>query len=508
MMMDLKNKIEKVMFPETSGKIDRYMMDEMHIPGIILMERAASGIAQEIMKEFPAGGKAAVFCGGGNNGGDGYAAARILLTHGFSVVCISLTERELPQDAEINRNFIRNYKDTYISLTEDNLEEVFEKVQDCHLVIDAIFGTGLSREPAGIYLKAIERINGLGKKVFAVDIPSGVFGKTGQYSNAVRAYKTITFQYRKPAHILYPGAEMCGEVVVCPIGLDGDQEADMYYVDTLVMPKRKRNTHKGSYGSLALVVGSKGMAGAAVLSASASVAGGSGLTKVICPETALRIVQEQVTEATCVVSGTYHLAEEDFPYALCETATALAAGPGLGQNEEIRNILLKLLDQNHPKVFDADALNNLTAEDLRGKENLVITPHPKEFSRLFGISMREVLADPVSAAKTAAKEYGIVILLKGAASVITDGNEVYLVGAGSPAMAKGGSGDVLTGLIGSLLAQGLKSIEAAYSAAYFCGEAGSLAAKRKGEYSAKARDTIELLGHVMENKILGFISTT
>lgn len=486
--------MQKIMYPSTSAQIDKKMMEEKGIPGIILMERAASAIAYEAMKLMSEKGLILVVCGGGNNGGDGYAAARILLSHGYDVKCLSLSEKTMPDDSELNRNIIKKCNDVYIPLNEENIDSVFDEYKNCGLVIDAIFGTGLSREPAGIYKRAIENMNALDKKIVSVDIPSGTFGASGSYSCSVKADVTVTFQYMKPAHVLYPSAENCGSIKVYPIGFDETVE-DMFYIDSLSMPKRKRNTHKGTYGSLMIAAGSKGMAGAAVLAASASVSGGTGLTKLVCPELVEKVAQNRVVEATCIACGTDSLSFESFPFDLIKSA--IAAGPGLGKGEDIRRILLKLLESDAPKVFDADALNNLAADDFLGSKKLVITPHPKEFSRLFGPSVKEIVEEPVLMAKKFAEEFGITILLKGASTVVSNGKEIYIVNSGSPAMAKGGSGDVLTGLIGSFLAQGMDDIKAAYSAAYFCGKAGEAAAKKYGEYAAKASDTVNELGRVM-----------
>lgn len=485
--------MKKILTSAESRQFDNHIIESRKIPGIILMEQAASGLAYVVSERFSANRNVAVLCGSGNNGGDGYACSRILLSKGFKVRCIDLSGKKLPPDAETMRDIIISYENVYYRA--ESSETLKQLLIGADVIIDAIFGTGLSRAPEGFYNDVIEIVNSSGIPVVSADVPSGVFADSGVFVNAVKADITVAFQHLKPAHVIYPACSMCGETITVPIAAEDDFiDSEFFYVDELRLPKRKRNSNKGNYGRLGILAGSTGMAGAAVLAASASVAAGSGLTRVFCPSTVLQAVQKNVVEATAYISGTDHLEAGMLDFEVLRASTAIAAGPGLGKDSSVRDIVLDIIGLGIPKVLDADALNSLQGSDLEKAVNTVITPHPKEFSRLFNVELSDVLADPVSYARKFAAQYGIVILLKGASTVVTDGNTTYITNTGTPAMAKGGSGDVLTGVTGSFLAQGMETIKAAYYAAYYCGRAGELAAADSSEYSASALDTVKNLG--------------
>ncbi|MBR0135020.1 MAG: NAD(P)H-hydrate dehydratase, partial [Clostridia bacterium] len=424
----------------------------------------------------------------GNNGGDGLAAARILLTRGYDVIC-GITGEPSTNDAYINAQFL---------IATGRLETIAEnsgfiRTSGADVIIDALFGTGLKRRPSGLYEELINDMNAHAAKVVCADIPSGVFGDTGQCELGVYADTTVTFQNVKTGHLVFPGREHTGKLVTAKIGADDRRDAfNKFWADEIVLPPRKSNTNKGSFGKLSIIAGSKGMAGAAVLAAKAAVKAGCGLTRVGTTEFAAAVVQKSAPEATVKILGAEDIDPKE---ALGFTEGALAIGPGLGTNASVKETVRVLIGLELKKVIDADALN-VMAEDkamLESLKNAVITPHPKEFSRLSGMSMSDILSDPVKAAGEFALMYKTTVLLKGATTVVTDGKRTVIVTAGSPAMAKGGSGDVLTGVTGALLAQGYAPFEAAYTAAYFCGRAGERAAKEKGEYSASPLDTIENL---------------
>ncbi len=482
--------MQYIVTPQRASETDRNMIDRYFIPSLLLMEQAATALANEAAA-LADGGKILVVCGKGNNGGDGWAAARILISRGFLVYCAG-TSLELEGDALINRSIAERMCECEL-LTEDT--DFFERHADAAVIIDALFGTGLTRFPSGLYAEIIDKINAHGARVVSADIPSGVFGATGQAQTAVRADVTVTFQYAKSGHFLYPGRELTGRLVTARIGVDkGFEPRDLMYIDRLDIEKRSSNTNKGTYGTLGLIAGSRGMAGAAVLCARAAASSGAGLVRAGSVEYVTSILQSAVPEVTVRELGTEAIEAEPL-LELVKGCSALAAGPGMGVSDSTVNVIRLINTLSVKKVLDADALN-VMAEDkslLSGIKNAILTPHPKEFSRLSGINIGILLADPIKAAREYALMYGVVVLLKGATTVVTDGERTALVTAGSPSMAKGGSGDVLTGVIGGLLAQGMELFEAAYTGAYLCGKAGERACERCGEHSALPSDTIREL---------------
>lgn len=478
--------MQQIITPTQAAELDRTLIESYGIPGLVLMEQAATALANEAEK-YAVNQKILVLCGKGNNGGDGWAAARILISRGYQVYVGTVTT-ELTGDVAANFQYFRitgNYE-----ILEENTR-FFEKHPDASVIIDALFGTGLSRDPVGLYAELIEKINAHPAAVVSADIPSGVFGANGRARTAVHADVTVTFQFPKPGHYLFPGREHTGKLVIAPIGPALDPHTHCFHADNCQLPSRSPNTNKGDYGRLLIVAGSKGMSGAAVFCAKASVAAGTGLTHVLCTESTANVLQISVPEAIVIPAG-----EESFavdPESL-PRHTALAIGPGLGKKSDIPALLSQLLSLPAPKVIDADALNVIAERpelfDL--VKNAVFTPHPAEFSRLTGMRIEAILSDPLKAAMEFAEIHDTTVLLKGATTVVADANCAVFVTAGSPGMAKGGSGDVLTGVLGSLLAQGMDPFSAAYHAAYFCGKAGERAYAARG-ISMSPLDTIKHL---------------
>lgn len=479
--------MQNVITPSRAAEIDRHMIEQLGIPGVLLMEQAACATANEAEK-LADGKKILVICGKGNNGGDGWAAARILLTRGYDVRIGTVTT-EFSGDAAANFAFFRQTNEYYELLSEGT--DFFSRNADAAVIIDALFGTGLHREPAGIYAELIEKINAHPAKVVAVDIPSGVFGADGYAKLAVKADVTVTFQYPKIGHYLFPGRELTGRLVIAKIGIDRAKPSNIVHIDNIHLPERRLNTNKGSYGRLLIAAGSKGMAGAAVLCASASIAAGTGLTNVLCTEQTANVLQISVPEAIVNPCGTDAF---NVDLTALPRFTAIAAGPGLGKSADILRLLQNLLPLSAPKVVDADALNVISQhpELLDITKNAVFTPHPAELSRLTGMHIDSILKNPIKAAVEFSVMHKTVILLKGATTVVTDGERITLITAGCPGMAKGGSGDVLTGVIGSLLAQGFGLFDAAAYGAYFCGKAGERAYEKRG-ISMSPMDTVKNL---------------
>ncbi len=509
-----------VLTPAQMSAVDQYMIGEMRIPGVILMENAAHGVFEAIREETEPC-TVQVFCGTGNNGGDGFAVARILLANGYDVQVIVLGDiAKLSDDAAINFAFFQQTEEHY-QVIHSGAE--FEKLSPAEVYVDAIFGTGLKREVSGVYQAAIEYLNEQDALVVSVDVPSGIHAETGRAMGiAVRADITVTFQYPKIGHYLFPGREHTGELQIVKIGVDDGCDIPLQSTicayesddEDICFGERALNTNKGSYGKLLLIAGSYGMAGAAVLSARAASRAGAGLVTLASCREVVDVVQFNVPEATCapVAGKNGKIAQEAIRdiEQLMAGRTALAIGPGLGKGDSVTALVGAAITKGSmTKIIDADAINALEghSEFLDHKQGeLILTPHPKEFSRLSGMDLREILDNPLKAAVDFAVEYEVTLVLKGSTTVIADkfGNAT-LVCVGTPGMAKGGSGDVLTGLIAGFAAQGKDAYEAALCGVYIAGMAAEHAAELEGEYSMTPMDTVNCIGYAIENASVDYI---
>ncbi|MEG0784573.1 MAG: NAD(P)H-hydrate dehydratase [Christensenella sp.] len=506
---------------EESRAVDRYMTDRMKIPGIVLMENAAHGVYEAVRAETEPC-TVIVFCGTGNNGGDGFAAARILIANGYDVrVAVLGNIGSLKGDTAKNFEFFAENDEYYTVITN---KEDFEELPTAEVYVDAIFGTGLTRDIDGIYCDAVKFINEQEALVVSVDIPSGINAETGAVmGTAVKADITVTFQYPKIGHFLYPGREYSGELQVVQIGIDEGCDVSMsasvcaYESDDadMCLGERALDSNKGSYGRLLLVAGSYGMAGAAVLAARAASRVGAGLVNVASCDDVVGVLQQNVPEATCFpLASKNGMITEDALYAiekLVQGKTAVAIGPGLGVNDNITALVGDVITKyDLPKVIDADGLNALAGhlEFLENKKgDIILTPHPKELSRLSGMPITQILENPVKVAMDFAVEYGVTLVLKGSTTVVADAfGNTSLMCVGSPGMAKGGSGDVLTGVIAGLLTQGKDVYEAALYGVYIAGMAGEFAAEQEGEYSMTPMDTVNFIGRAIDTMLVDYIS--
>ncbi len=446
--------------PKEMKALETACMCEYAMPGALLMEHAAQGVCAALKRHAPAQGAVLFLCGPGNNGGDGYAAARLWQAGGGRALVTEMTA-VLRGDALLNRRLALEAGVRVFPLTE-----VETLLPACDAACDALFGTGLARAVEGEAAQAIKALNESGKPVVAVDIPSGLDGNTGMpLGTAVRATETVTFHRLKQGLVLGKSAAYTGCLTVHPIlipkaygqaeGLRCMEPGDI----PALLPPRCPNAHKGSYGKAVLFVGSQGMAGAAALCAKAAIKVGAGLTCVLCRASLVPIVQVLVPGAVCVAlpEREGHLLPE--AAALVEkqlaSASGAAVGCGLGQTEDVLPVLDAFRRAACPVVWDADALNLLAAhvDMLPLKAADGITPHPGEAARLLGCTVPQVTGDTLEAARRLREKCGCHVLLKGARTVMTDGAYTAVNRFGSPAMAKGGSGDVLTGMLCGLVAQ-------------------------------------------------------
>lgn len=496
---------------EEMQEIDSYSIEEIGIPGIVLMEKAALAMEEVFLERIPTDSRILIVTEKGNNGGDGLALGRLLLEEGYEVDFYEIgVISHASESHRIQKNILEQME---VQFLKKFPEEAYD------VIVDAIFGVGLKREVGGRHKEVIERMNQKEGLKIAVDVPSGVDATTGQILGiGFAADLTITFGLAKAGLLLYPGADYSGEVLVKAIGFPNKAVEEIapkmisFTEDDLaLLPKRTAWSHKGTYGRVLLIAGSKNMAGAAYLAARAAYKSGSGLVRIFCCEENRVILQEKLPEA---ILTTYESEEEALallPECL-SWASVIGIGPGIGRSafaaELVRQVLLQ---GKEPLVIDADGINCLSVL-LKEKENralfceyeggMILTPHLKEMARLLGDTVENIKANlPHYAAKLADK--GHVIVLKDVRTLVTDGSvPAYLNMSGSNGMATGGSGDVLTGIICGFLAGGLSNLLAAQLGVYCHGLAGEAAAAEKGEYGVLAGDLPEYLDRVLTRKVL------
>lgn len=495
--------------------VDRRAMETYGIPGVELMEKAALGVFFQLKKKPGWRYKEyMVFCGGGNNGGDGYEVARLLRLIWCKVSVIALCETEkLSGDARLMAQRLAQSGCKVISFYSWDKEA--QKDWSNTVIVDALLGTGFSgelRPPFDTVIGWINEKKKAGAYVASVDIPSGLSSDTGEIPGlAVAADLTVTFCCEKLVHRLSPARNLCGHVAVADIGIPlAAVAAEGSKIRTFdeeeagkTIPVLKREAHKGTSGRLFVLGGSLGMAGAAVMNAEAALRSGCGLVSVMVPSDIYVPVASQITEGMVLPGSATpdgRLCEENIPAILerGEKADALLFGSGMGNCDDTRSILRALVKQSEkPLVIDADGINILSGHiDILElcTRPCVLTPHTGEMSRLCGISPAEVEKNRLEVASRFAKEHGCVVVLKGPATVTASPEgEIFLNTTGNPGMATGGSGDVLSGVIGAFLARGIAPYAAAAAAVYIHGLAGDLAAEALSQYGMIATDIVRYL---------------
>ncbi len=505
-----------------SRELDRISQDKYGIPSYSLMTRAGEAVADALVERFSdAVADVLVVAGKGNNGGDGFVAGRRLLQDGFAVRAVLLGRAaDLKGDAARAHSEFRTCAGKVVEASgETSLETALSKRPSA--VIDAIFGTGLNADVKDGPRRAIEIVNSFAVPTVAVDIASGVNSDTGAVMDAaIRASITVTFGFAKFGHVSYPGAGQCGELRIVDIGFAPHaideiaprgrflERADLQH---LIRP-RPENSHKGMYGHPLVIAGSRGKSGAALLASRAALRVGAGLVTAAVPESIQPVVAagqaELMTEPIADRDGHFDGAHApDALKMLIERNNALIVGPGIGVTDGTKRLIEWLISDaskpERPMLIDADGLNALAAigcETLkRARGATVLTPHPGEASRLLSVNTEKINADRVSAARTLAERTGACVLIKGARSVIAspDG-DIYVNSTGNPGMSTPGMGDALSGIVGAMLGQHMRPIDALALGVFLHGYAADRVAARMGRVGYIAGDLIDELPAALE----------
>lgn len=494
-----------VLTNEQMREADAFTIETLGVPSLELMERAGAALNAEAELLAPTG-KILCVCGGGNNGGDGFVCGRLLLNAGREVDAVFFADKRTHECAVNLSEFMLNNG------------KIFEEIPDGEysLVIDCLFGTGYRYREDERAQAAIRKMNTLkrrGAKILSADVPSGICGNSGiAKAEAVEADVTLCLGEIKSGVVLCDGLDHAGKVRRADIGIvlpSFDEEGNGYarlVEESAVagaIPNRKRNSHKGNYGKATIVAGSEKYTGAAYLSTLAAVRSGAGYTTLMIPKSLFPLFALKIPEALLSITndgGRYVFKEEILSKV---SKGAVAYGMGMDASEEVAKGAEYLLSHHEGTlILDADALNALAEYRKDGLSSLfrgascrvILTPHPREFARLLGITCAEVVENSLKLSQNYAKEWGVTVLLKGAATIITDGVRTYISKSGTAGQAKGGSGDVLSGVIAGLCASALDAFDGAVCAAYLCGRAAELATEEIGEYSLTASDVIDFLG--------------
>ena len=474
---------------------------EQGLSYLCMMDNAGSSAARWIVKNLTLAqeGKTIVLCGSGNNGGDGFVVARCLAQQGYDVAVILACGQPTSPLAVEMISYLRDYSVPVVDATEQfALAKIM--VYEGDLFVDAVFGTGFHGELPPTVFQLFSCVKELEKPVIALDLPSGVSADQGSVAkNTLACYATVTFHAFKFAHVIFPAKEYCGIVHVADIGIPKTQ-ATSFIIDKEYVKQRLQrpldNTHKGTFGSASMFVGSQGMSGAATFAAAACARCGVGLVKPVVHESIYPLV------ATAVPEGVYTLYQDQTSAGVvaesCKKSNACLVGCGSGKSPLVRDVLGELVS-SYPfsLVIDADGINSLRSHINMVKERkgeTVLTPHPGEMARLLGKTIEEVQANRLEIAKKVASKYDVVVVLKGAGTIIADPlGKVAIANVGNSGLSKGGSGDVLAGMITSFCAQGLSAFESACVGVWLHGKAGELASCKYSRRGMLPSDVIQSL---------------
>lgn len=481
----MKKSSRKLFLSAQVKELERLLISNTDDTGLDLMHKAGLEIFKLIKNKYPTH-ELAIFCGSGNNAGDGYVIAKLALDAGFLIKVYALSATDM-----LKGDALTAYQEFTQAGGQPSLFNFNINLKNC-LIIDALLGTGVNRQITGYYADTIKLINAALCPVIAVDIPSGLNADTGNIMGcAVKADWTVSFIGLKQG--LYTGfaAEHCGKIIYAPLDVSQDLFKRVDYAAKLIrspsLPKRHRCAHKGNNGHVLVIGGDAGFSGAARLAAEAALRIGSGLASVATRKSHVNAIGLGRPEIMCHAVG-----QENILASLLNKATVIVVGPGLGQTKWASDLLQKALNSNKPLVCDADALNFLAKNHIYHK-NWILTPHPGEAARLLNCSTEHIANDRFKAVAEIQKKYGGVVVLKGAGTLINNGHKTSISKTGNPGMASGGMGDVLAGMVGGLIAQGLDLHSAAKAATYLHGKAADLSAQKQGEIGMLASDLMPFI---------------
>ena len=508
-----------VLTPERMAKYDGYAINTWGVPSAVLMENAGRSTYRLIKEHYLEGKKkVTIFCGRGNNGGDGFVIGRYALRDGFQTrVFLLCSASDLRGDAALNMGLYRSIGGEIVECP-DKLKSVKDGTKGTDVIIDAIFGTGLSKPVGGIEKKVIEEINESGKPVVAVDIPSGIDGRTGHsLGAAVRATHTFTYGYPKIGQILQPGAYHTGKLTVIDISIPSFIEQkvgfDGYVIEGGMirdfLKKRLPWDHKGTFGHVAVIAGSPGKTGAAVMTSLSALKIGAGLVTLLIPASLNNIVASKLTEVmtypvTDKGTGYFSLSAYDEIANFISDKDVIVIGPGLSQEPDTAALVRKLYQtMNKPFVIDADGINAFqghTGIIKKSKRKAIFTPHPGEISRLMEMTPKDINNDRIGVGLQFVRNTGANLILKGSPTIIvSDKGEFYINPTGNPALAKGGSGDILTGLVGGILSQGYTTVEASIMGTYLHGYIADTWIEHNTDMDLLAGDLIIGIGEAIKD---------
>ncbi|MFQ5823298.1 MAG: NAD(P)H-hydrate dehydratase [bacterium] len=498
--------------------MDHKTIEEIGLPGMVLMENAGRKVVTAIKKMLGKveNKKIVIICGKGNNGGDGYVVARYLYNMGAQIsVFLAGEPQGVKGDAAQNLKILLDLGHTVLSISKRKHDDAFRRA---HLIVDALLGTGVIGPVKGLMAELVEIINSNCAPKVAIDLPTGLEADTGAvHGVCVNADATVTMGHIKRGLLLSPGREHAGRVFVADIGIPKQVsqhsgvkcfQLNAKYVET-VLPERPLHIFKNRCGQVFLLSGSVGLTGAAALSSKATLRIGAGMVLLGIPKSLNSIVEAKLTEVM-----TLPLPETDSQSISFESkqqisekfqwTDVLAIGPGLTTHPDSVKLVKWVLDKfDKPIVLDADALNCLkddTESFKQAKGTLILTPHPGELSRIIGISTKEILANPIEIVRDTAKKLKVILILKGAPTVVgTPDGFVFINSTGNPGMATAGMGDVLTGIIAGLVAQGVSPLDGALAGVYLHGLAGDLAKSKMGQAGLIAGDVLRNLPKVMKH---------
>ena len=500
--------------------IDNKAITELKIPGIVLMENAANGVCSDIYAlDAHESKRYLVIAGPGNNGGDGFAIARKLHTKNISVKTIMLSKpADLTGDSKTNYDILNNVSGEIIETND--LVKIKHELMHSDIVIDALFGTGLARALDGVYKSAVELINDYAKFVISVDIPSGLDSDTAKPKDVtVTADVTVTFAYEKIGHVISPGKRYCGRVTVADIGIPDSASLDMGIKNFIVKEsdirrlmlhlKRSDDSHKGDFGHALIVAGSRGKTGAAAMTATAALRVGTGLVTMAVPASLNAIFEEKLTEVMTEPvrddDGYFSDDAYDRIMELTDKKSVVIIGPGMSTHPKTKTLVRELIKniKDIPIVIDADGIN-IIAGDItilkEAKTDIILTPHAGEMGRLVNMSAQDVLDDKINIARKFAVDKNVALILKGANTIIaTPDEKVHVNGTGNAALSTAGTGDVLTGMVGGLLGQGLSVLRSSIIGTYIHGALGDEIAAKYGKVGIIATDFLAVIPSVINN---------